>query len=112
MDYPTRTRTRSKSEPKTNPHSSSAAPPSKIPLRPRKIRKVSPDANASQTNTVPPAARSRSCSGDLEAALRYLRGAVPGPSSQHPQPATRVQGRRLHLRALRRPLRWRKRRRS
>ncbi|KAH1252365.1 hypothetical protein AAZX31_04G031200 [Glycine max] len=78
------------------------SPATKIPLRPRKIRKVSPDPSTSesQTETPKPAktggrnttkaappraltvvprivARSLSCDGEVEIALRYLRNADP-----------------------------------
>ncbi|KAJ7957754.1 putative DNA-3-methyladenine glycosylase [Quillaja saponaria] len=92
----------------SNAPSKTNSPPSKIPFRPRKIRKVSPDPNNSQivavetakstsrTNTnkstgrnhkivqqralphVPRiTARSLSCEGEVEIALRYLRNADP-----------------------------------
>ncbi|XP_047172947.1 DNA-3-methyladenine glycosylase 1-like [Vigna umbellata] len=82
------------------PHVNS--PASKIPLRPRKIRKVSPDPSTSESLTepskpgksggrstkhVPPSramavvprlvARSLSCEGEVEIALRFLRNADP-----------------------------------
>ncbi|KAK7352330.1 hypothetical protein VNO80_17750 [Phaseolus coccineus] len=82
------------------PHANS--PASKIPLRPRKIRKVSPDPSTSESQTepskpsksggrstkhVPPSrgmavlprlvARSLSCEGEVEIALRFLRNADP-----------------------------------
>ncbi|CAJ1973303.1 unnamed protein product [Sphenostylis stenocarpa] len=82
------------------PHTNS--PASKIPLRPRKIRKVSPDPSTSesQTETTKPGksggrstkhvpqtralaavprivARSLSCEGEVEIALRFLRNADP-----------------------------------
>ncbi|KAL2346324.1 hypothetical protein Fmac_000324 [Flemingia macrophylla] len=78
-------------------------PASKIPLRPRKIRKVSPDPSTSESQTEPPkpaksggrstkphppppralavvpriVARSLSCEGEVEIALRFLRNADP-----------------------------------
>ncbi|KAK7321760.1 hypothetical protein VNO77_32678 [Canavalia gladiata] len=67
--------TRTESE--INPHSSTVASPSKIPLRPRKIRKLSPDPNTSQIITVPAPAISLSCDGELETAVWYLRNADP-----------------------------------
>lgn len=82
------------------PHANS--PASKIPLRPRKIRKVSPDPSTSESQTEPPkpgksggrstkhvppsrgmsvlprlVARSLSCEGEVEIALRFLRNADP-----------------------------------
>ena len=82
------------------PHANS--PASKIPLRPRKIRKVSPDPSTSESLTEPSkpgksggrstkhvapsramavvprlVARSLSCEGEVEIALRFLRNADP-----------------------------------
>jgi DNA-3-methyladenine glycosylase II len=91
----------------TNGSSLTSSPPAKIPFRPRKIRKLSPDPKSSQivvaeTQTTPkplatiksnkskaahhqravPAAprivaRSLSCDGEVEIALRHLRSADP-----------------------------------
>ncbi|KAF7829665.1 DNA-3-methyladenine glycosylase 1 [Senna tora] len=92
----------------SNVPSQTYSPPSKIPSRPRKIRKLSPDPNNSQivvvenpkpTTTVASTskttgrtnknvqqraqmiprmvARSLSCEGEVEIALRYLRNADP-----------------------------------
>ncbi|CAA0336021.1 unnamed protein product [Arabidopsis thaliana] len=93
-----------------------SSPPSKIPLRPRKIRKLSPDDDASdgfnpehnlsQMTTTKPAtksklsqsrtvtvpriqARSLTCEGELEAALHHLRSVDPLLASLidiHPPP--------------------------
>lgn len=106
------------------PPQPSASPPSKIPLRPRKIRKLCPDDEASDSKSsqilaVVPAetpkplgtkssksksgqqqrtalalprivARSLSCEGEVEIALRHLRGADPllGPLIDLHQPPT------------------------
>nr|KYP64591.1 DNA-3-methyladenine glycosylase 1 [Cajanus cajan] len=78
------------------------SPATKIPLRPRKIRKLSPDPSTSESQTEPPkpaksggrstkpppppralavvpriVARSLSCEGEVEIALRFLRNADP-----------------------------------
>ncbi|KAI9113122.1 hypothetical protein K1719_015647 [Acacia pycnantha] len=105
----------------SNAPSQTYAPPSKIPLRPRKIRKLSPDPsnspivpmdnpkpvstttssakttggrnnkNAQQRTQMVPriVARSLSCEGEVEVALRYLRNADPFLASLidiHPPP--------------------------
>ncbi|XP_015884686.1 uncharacterized protein LOC107420276 isoform X2 [Ziziphus jujuba] len=88
----------------SNAPAQSSSPPSKIPFRPRKIRKLSPDnssdpkSSSSQIVVVPEnpkptkskivqqraavtlpkiAARSLSCEGEVEIALRHLRNADP-----------------------------------
>ncbi|KAG2324290.1 hypothetical protein Bca52824_007018 [Brassica carinata] len=75
-----------------------SSPPSKIPLRPRKIRKLSPN-NDSATTTTPPRpkpsqpprihAKSLTCEGELEAAITHLRSVDPLLASlidTHPPP--------------------------
>ncbi|KAF3524065.1 hypothetical protein F2Q69_00050276 [Brassica cretica] len=62
-----------------------SSPPSKIPLRPRKIRKLSPN------NDAPPRihAKSLTCEGELEAAITHLRSVDPLLASlidAHPPP--------------------------
>ncbi|KAF8022819.1 hypothetical protein BT93_F0361 [Corymbia citriodora subsp. variegata] len=106
------------------PPQQSASPPSKIPLRPQKIRKLSPEsstpdpkasaasagsksktANASSSTSKPSknrivtsralalprvVARSLSCDGEVEAAIRHLRDADPllAPLIDHSPPPT------------------------
>ncbi|XP_013682545.1 DNA-3-methyladenine glycosylase 1-like [Brassica napus] len=77
----------------------SSSPPSKIPLRPRKIRKLSPN-NDAVTSSRPSAkgkpsqpprihAKSLTCEGELEAAITHLRSVDPLLASlidAHPPP--------------------------
>lgn len=73
--------------------------PSKIPLRPRKIRKLSPNNDAHAVTPPPPRpkpsqpprihAKSLTCEGELEAAITHLCGADPLLASlidTHPPP--------------------------
>ncbi|CAH8363971.1 unnamed protein product [Eruca vesicaria subsp. sativa] len=69
-----------------------SSPPSKIPLRPRKIRKLSPSPNKTSPRPFKPSrihAKSLTCEGELSAAITHLRTVDPLLSSlidTHPPP--------------------------
>ncbi|CAN7129171.1 hypothetical protein BRARA_G02232 [Brassica rapa] len=72
-----------------------SSPPSKIPLRPRKIRKLSPNNDARPSPKGKPSqpprihAKSLTCEGELEAAITHLRSVDPLLASlidAHPPP--------------------------